>query len=110
MNIALIPLLIGVLLNASAQLLLKTGMEHIGYFEFSLKNIWPIALQVAVNPYIIIGLTFYVFSVIAWLMGLSRVDVSIAYPLLSLGYLVTALLAYIILKENISLMRMVGIF
>lgn len=104
-----IPLLIGIFLNASAQMLLKTGMNRIGYFEFSLHNIWPIALQVAVNPYIVLGLGFYVISVVAWLIGLSRVDVSVAYPLLSLGYIVTTVLAYFILHEQISVARIAGI-
>lgn len=110
MNIAYLPLLLGIILNASAQLLLKTGMERIGYFTFSIKNIWPIGLQVASSPFIIIGLLCYVISVMAWLLGLSRVDVSIAYPFLSLGYIITAVLAYFILHEQVTLMRMLGIF
>lgn len=110
MNIAYFPILIGIFLNATAQLLLKAGMERIGYFQFSLKNIWPIAMQVAISPYIIFGLGCYVFSVAVWLMGLSRVDVSVAYPLLSLGYIFTAVIAYFVLHENISFVRMAGIF
>lgn len=110
MNIAMFPLLVGIFLNASAQLLLKAGMDRIGYFAFSWDNVIPISLQVAMNPFIVLGMGCYVFSVIAWLMGLSRVDVSVAYPLISLGYIVTALAAYFILHENLSLSRMVGIF
>lgn len=109
LNIAYLPILIGIFLNASAQLLLKAGMDRIGYFQFSLENLWPIATQVAVSPFIIIGLGCYGFSVVAWLMGLSRVDVSVAYPLLSIGYIVTAVIAYFLLHENISLIRVVGI-
>jgi drug/metabolite transporter (DMT)-like permease len=109
MNIAYIPLLIGIFLNATAQLLLKAGMDRIGYFTFAWKNIMPIGLQVAANPYIIIGLACYVFSVVAWLLALSRVEVSIAYPILSLGYIVTALAAYWFLHENLSAVRIAGI-
>lgn len=109
MNVAMIPLLLGIMLNATAQMLLKVGMERIGYFEFTVKNILPIGIQAAMNPYIVLGLSCYVLSVGAWLMGLSRVDVSIAYPMLSLGYVVTALAAYFILNENLSLSRMMGI-
>ena len=110
MNIvALTPLLIGILLNAAGQFLLKAGMDRIGAFAFSLNNVVPIAMQVAVNPYIILGLACYGFSVIAWLMGLSRVDVSIAYPLLSLGYIVTTVAAYFLLHENVSTLRIFGI-
>lgn len=110
MNIAYIPLLLGIIFNAAAQLLLKAGMDKIGYFAFSWNNVWPVGWQVATNPYIILGLGCYVLSVVVWLLGLSRVDVSIAYPLVSIGYLVTAIAAYFILHENVSLLRIAGIF
>lgn len=109
MNIAYIPLLFGIFLNATAQLLLKAGMERIGYFDFSVRNLWPIGLRVAENPYIVVGLGCYVLSVGAWLMALSRVDVSVAYPLVSLGYIFTAATAYLFLHESLSPMRIVGI-
>ncbi len=109
MNIAYIPLLLGIILNASGQLLLKAGMDKIGYFAFSWNNVIPIGWQVATNPYIILGLFCYVFSVAVWMLGLSRIDVSIAYPLLSLGYLVTAVIAYFVFHENVSMLRILGI-
>jgi drug/metabolite transporter (DMT)-like permease len=84
-------------------------MDRIGYFAFNWNNVIPIAMKVAFNPFIVIGLSCYVFSVVAWLMGLSRVEVSIAYPVLSLGYIMTALAAYWLLHENLSLTRMLGI-
>jgi len=111
MNIITFPLLLlGVMLNAGAQLLLKIGMTRIGSFNFSVDNLIPIGLKVATNFPIITGLTAYVISVIVWLLVLSRVDVSVAYPMLSLGYVVTALVAYFVFGENISLVRMTGIF
>ncbi len=102
-------ILVGVLLNASAQLLLKAGMERIGDFAFSFENIWPIAMQVAANPYIIIGLSFYVLSVVVWLLVLSRCEVSFAYPMLSIGYIVNAIAAYYLFSENLSALRIAGI-
>ena len=102
-------ILLGVLLNAAAQLLLKAGMARIGHFNFSLSNIWPIGIQVATNPWIIVGITCYVISVVVWLLVLSRVDVSMAYPMVSLGYIVNAVAAYYLLGENVTVMRMVGI-
>jgi hypothetical protein len=71
-----IPLIIlGVLLNAAAQLVLKQGMRTIGHFAFSLKNLWPISVKVALNPFIMTGLLCYAVSVVVWLMVLSRVEV-----------------------------------
>jgi len=108
MNI--LPLIIlGVLINAGAQLLLKAGMLRIGTFDFSLSNIIPIGIQVMMNPYVLLGLTAYVISVIVWLMVLSRAEVSYAYPMLSIGYIVNAIIAYYWFDENVSLLRMSGI-
>ena len=102
-------ILLGVLLNAGAQLLLKEGMRRVGYFEFAWANVFPIALQVAGNMFIIGGLLSYVVSVVVWLLVLSRVEVSYAYPLLSVGYIVNAVAGYYLFQENLSLPRITGI-
>lgn len=101
---------LGVFLNAAAQLLLKAGMGQIGHFEFSTANLLPIGMKVAFCPPILSGLILYVLSVGVWLLVLSRVQVSFAYPLLSIGYVVNAFAAYLLLGEELSLMRMTGIF
>jgi multidrug transporter EmrE-like cation transporter len=103
-------ILIGVLLNTAAQLLLKAGMTQIGHFSFSWANLFPIGFKVAGNPPIITGLFAYVMSVVVWLLVLSRVQVSYAYPMLSIGYVVNAIAAYYLFGESFSLMRMTGIF
>ncbi|EKD71642.1 MAG: hypothetical protein ACD_46C00139G0010 [uncultured bacterium] len=103
-------ILLGVLLNAAAQLMLKAGMTQIGHFEFSLTNAIPIGMKVMANPPIITGLFMYVISVGVWLLVLSRVQVSFAYPMLSIGYIVNALAAYYIFGEPLTSVRMLGIF
>lgn len=102
-------ILLGVLLNAAAQLLLKAGMNQIGHFEFSFANIVPIGMRVIVNVPIITGLAAYVMSVVVWLLVLSRVQVSYAYPMLSIGYIVNAVAAYYFFGESLSLIRISGI-
>ncbi|MGD9650301.1 MAG: EamA family transporter [Dongiaceae bacterium] len=102
-------ILFGVLLNAFAQLALKAGVNRIGHFDFSLNNIWPIGLAMAGNIYILGGLFLYGVSVIVWLMALSRVDVSFAYPMLSVGYIINAVAAYYLFDENLSVTRLAGI-
>jgi multidrug transporter EmrE-like cation transporter len=103
-------ILAGVLLNAVAQLCLKAGTRGVGIFAYSLENILPIGWRLASNPYIVSGLLCYVASVIVWIMALSRVEVSIAYPLLSIGYIVNMLLAWRLLGEEINAMRIAGVF
>lgn len=103
-------ILCGVLLNAGAQLLLKAGMSQIGHFEFTMANAVPIGLKVIVNPPIVTGLFMYVMSVAVWLLVLSRVQVSFAYPMLSIGYIVNALAAYYLFGEPLTSLRVMGIF
>jgi multidrug transporter EmrE-like cation transporter len=107
--ISLTCIIIGVLLNACAQLLLKAGVNAVGHFEFSARNIVPVGFKIATQWPIIGGLTCYVFSVVVWILGLSRVDVSVAYPLLSLGYVVNAFAAWYLFGEILSVQRLVGI-
>lgn len=102
-------ILFAVLLNTAAQIVLKMGMKSIGHFEFATYNIVPIFLKMTQNPYILGGIFLYVFSLGAWLLTLSRVEVSLAYPLTSLGYVFTALVGYYVLQENIGFMRIAGI-
>jgi len=103
-------ILLGVMLNAAAQLLLKAGMTEIGHFEFSLANVIPVGFKVAGNIPILSGLAAYVLSVAVWLLVLSRVQVSYAYPMLSIGYVVNAIAAYFLFGEALSIARVTGIF
>ena len=101
--------LLGVLLNAAAQLLLKAGTNAIGHFDFSGANLVPVGWKIATEPHIITGLGCYVVSVVIWIMALSRVEVSIAYPMLSIGYVVNAVAAYFLFGEAVSAQRLAGI-
>lgn len=102
-------ILFGVLLNAAAQLCLKAGTNAIGHFQFSLHNLLPIGLKAASQPYIIGGLSCYVISVVVWILALSRVPVSVAYPMLSIGYVVNAFIAYFWMGEDLSVQKLAGI-
>ena len=102
-------IMLGVLLNAAAQIFLKAGMRRIGHFDFIWGNIVPITTQVAGNVFVLGGLLCYVISVAVWLLVLSRVEVSFAYPLLSVGYIVNAVAGYYLFQENLSLTRITGI-
>ena len=74
-------LMAGVLLNATAQLLLKAGTNRVGEFAFTWENVVPIGIKLAMNPPILAGLACYVVSVMVWIVALSRVPVSVAYPM-----------------------------
>ena len=99
----------GVLLNTFAQLLLKKGAGAVGRFDFTAAKVLDAMLSYAVNPYVLGGLACYAVSVVVWLAALSRVEVSVAYPMLSLGFALNALLAWWLLGEAVTAQRIAGI-
>jgi multidrug transporter EmrE-like cation transporter len=101
--------LAGVLLNAAAQLLLKAGTNRIGEFAFTLGNVVPVGLKVAASPFVLGGLACYAVSVVVWIMALSRVPVSVAYPMLSIGYIVNAFAAWALFGESVTAQKLAGI-
>ena len=102
-------ILVGVLLNAAGQLLLKAGTNRIGEFAFRRENILPVGGRLMTEPRIIAGLACYVIGVMVWILALSRVEVSMAYPLLSIGYVVNAVAARHFFGEAVTRARLAGI-
>jgi multidrug transporter EmrE-like cation transporter len=101
--------MLGVLLNAAGQLLLKAGTNAVGRFEFSLDNLVPVGMKFAFEPHIAGGVACYVVSLVVWIMALSRVEVSVAYPMISIGYVINAVAAWYLFGESVTLMRLLGI-
>jgi drug/metabolite transporter (DMT)-like permease len=106
---AFLFLITGVLLNAAAQLLLKAGTNRLGVITLTADNWTAMLARMASEGYFIGGIAFYGVSVLVWILGLSRVPVSIAYPLLSLGYVVNAIAAHYLLGEAVTAQRWLGI-
>ncbi len=102
-------LLTGVLLNAGAQLLLKAGVKPLGALSVEASTLLATGARVLTQWPILAGLACYVLSVGVWLVALSRVEVSVAYPMLSLGYVVNAVAAYWLFGEALGPMRCAGI-
>jgi len=100
----------GVLLNACAQLLLKAGTNALGgAIHLTMSNWFETFIKVATQLPILGGLACYGVSLVVWIIGLSRTDVTIAYPMLSLGYVVSASGAGMFLGEVIAPQRLVAL-
>ncbi len=100
----------GVILNACAQLLLKAGTNAIGgAIHLTMSNWFQTFIKVVTQLPILGGLACYAISLVVWIIGLSRTDVTIAYPMLSLGYVVSAFGAWMFLGEAISPQRLAAI-
>jgi drug/metabolite transporter (DMT)-like permease len=99
----------GVLLNALAQLALKAATRVSGPLIATDAGVWQRGLELLAVPSLWYALTLYGLSVVVWLVGLSRVPVSQAYPLLSLGYIINIGLAWWLLGEVPNAQRVAGI-
>jgi multidrug transporter EmrE-like cation transporter len=105
-----IPLILAVVTtNALSQLLLKHGMNTVGKFDFGGQSLYRMLPVVAFNPYVVGGLLVLVFSMGLHLMALSRVDLSYAYPFLSVSYVLVLIAGYFWFGESINAARIAGI-
>lgn len=109
-NILALPLILScVALNVAAQLLLKMGMRCMGPVHVEAKNFLPLCGHMLTNWPILGGTALYVVSLFLWIVTLSRVDVSYAYPMTSLGYVLTALCGWWLFNEGLTPMRILGV-
>jgi multidrug transporter EmrE-like cation transporter len=92
--------------SVSGELLLKSGMGSVGILSFS--NFWPTLGKVFTNPRILSGFGLFGIGAVFWLAAISRVPLSWAYPMLSIGYVLILLFSAIILKEQVAPLRWVG--
>jgi multidrug transporter EmrE-like cation transporter len=98
--------LIAVGLGVAGQMAMKSGMTQVGQItSVSL----PMLGRMFTNLYVLLGIAFYGLSSVVYLMGLSRLPLSAAYPMVGLGYVVVVILSWLFLKENVSWMRWLGV-
>ena len=101
--------LTSVSLNALAQVALRKTMLTIAPLPDAISGYFGFAIQLIMNPWFIAGMSCYVLSIGLWMAVLGKVEVSLAYPLLSIGYVITAAIGYYFLKEDLNTMRLVGL-
>ena len=105
-----IPLILAVVTtNALSQLFLKHGMNVLGRFEFSSDQILEMLPKVLLNPYVIAGGLTLIFSMGLHLLALSRVDISFAYPFLSVSYVIVLIAGYFLFGEEVNAYRIAGV-
>lgn len=95
--------LLSIFLGSVAQVLLKKGAGSVENAGISLL------LEVFKNKFLFWGLACYGLSAILWISVLTKMKLSIAYPLVSLGYVFTLVFAFLFLKENIQLNQVIGV-
>ena len=99
-------ILISIALNVTGQTVLKAGVNKLGALGFNLAHI----LKAFSSFMVLGGLFLYVISSVFWILALSHKDLSYAYPMLSIGYIAVILISWLILGENITYIRLLGVF
>ena len=100
---------LSVSLNAGAQIFLRKTMVAVGTLPVDRSELASFAISVVINPWFVFGMACYALSICVWLIVLSKLEVSVAYPLLSIGYVITAFVGFFFLGENVTLLRVFGI-
>ncbi len=104
--IALVAVVVA--MGSFGQILMKQGLTNLGGLKIT-EILSQRLLTVLSEWHVMAGVLLYAGSAILWLTILSKVDVSFAYPLIALGYIVTAILARFYFNENITIVRWLGI-
>lgn len=107
-SLALIFLSVAV--GVTGQLSLKVGMDRVGPIDgTSVAHPVETLSNVIRSPMVWVGLALYGLGAVAWLIVLSRLDLSFAYPFVALSYAITPILAWRLLDESVSALRWLGI-
>ena len=101
----LVLVLGAVVLGVLGQFLMKNGMNQVGAIDrFGLAAL----VHMFSNPFVILGFASYGISSISYLVALSKLDLSVAYPMVGIGYVLVMLVSWLFLREPVSPLRWLG--
>ena len=101
-------ILISVGLAVTGQLFMKAGMSNYQMGEITLLNSIPQFLRIMFRPLVFIGFVFFLISSFFWLLALSKVPLSFAYPMVSISYVLILFFSWLIFRENVGPIRWLG--
>lgn len=100
-------LILSISLSVIGQILLKYGVMRLT--AFSPDHALAFFLQAASSPLVWLGLFVYAISAATWLVVISRLPLSFAYPILSTGYLAVVFLSAVLFGEALSVWKVVSV-
>ena len=104
----IVLLLISIALGSFGQIAMKKGLTDSGGIELT-EIISTKLLSVVFQKYVFVGIVLYAISTLLWFVILSKAELSFAYPLIALGYVLTTLLSVLFFKDLITPFRWLGI-
>jgi multidrug transporter EmrE-like cation transporter len=109
--ISLVLLLVSVSFAVAGQVTLKAAMDRIGRIgSAQVSEAGDTLLRAAKEPLLWVGLFLFGVSALFWLVVLSRVPLSVAYPIVGISYILIVLFAKVFLSEEVPTLRWAGVF
>jgi len=106
---AILLILLSIAIAVGGQILLKLGLNKIGSVNVNtLAGLGHLFSGIIKSPMVLAGLFCYVFSAAIWLVVLSAVELSFAYPFIGLTYVLILFISKFVLRENVNPIRWVG--
>lgn len=102
-------ILLCALLLTTGQVFWKHGLDKMGGFNPSIGSIWGKLLILCSSPYIVVGSLIYVAATLLWLNVISNAPLSIAYPLMSVSYVLGVIAARLVFGEAVPMTRWFGV-
>lgn len=104
----IVLILISVLLGSIGQVLVKYGITGV-QLDLTMGHLIPSIISIIKNFPVMCGIISYGVSFLIWIKVLSKVELSYAYPMVSMGYVLIMFFSYFVFKENISFIRIIGV-
>lgn len=103
-------IVLSILCSSVAQIFLKKGMMDCQCsFALEKSNIIPLISTLLLNPFLLAGVMLHIIALFTWLYVLKHVDVSYAYPFISMGFVVVLIISFFLFNENINATRIAGV-
>lgn len=102
-------LIVAICMSVTGELLLKHGMNSVGVLSLHPDNIVSGLWRSFTSPFVLLGFAAVFCGSIFWLSVISRADLSFAYPMLSLGYIVVVIASWVFLNEQLNPARLIGV-
>lgn len=104
-----ILIFIAVVLTVTGELFLKHGMNQHGVLDLAPSTLLPTLWTVFTNRFVLIGFCFIFSASVFWLSAISRIHLSVAYPMLSTGYIIVVLASAVLFGEPLTWVRLLGV-
>lgn len=92
-----------------SQIIIKYGQSTL-YFpkSWALKEIFLMVIKNLFNPYVVSSIFVFLIGALAWVLVIQKIKLSVAYPFMSLSYVLIFLASYFLFRESINIYQVIG--